>query len=954
MEISKTYHPAEVESKWYQYWLEHKFFKSTPDDREPFTVVIPPPNVTGILHMGHMLNNTIQDILVRRARMQGKNACWVPGTDHASIATEAKVVAMLKEQGIDKKDLTRAEFLQHAWAWKEKYGGIILEQLKKLGCSLDWDRVSFTMDESYSDSVIEAFVQLYQKGYIYRGIRMVNWDPKGKTALSDEEVIFKETNSKLYYIKYQIKAHQPPKGEQNSEIVIATVRPETILGDTAICVNPNDERYKHLIGKKALVPIVNREIPIIADEYVTMDFGTGALKVTPAHDLNDYELGIKHNLPVIDTIADDGTLNENCGVPKFVGKDRFAVRRDIVKDLEALGQIVKIEDYKNQVGTSERTGAVIEPKLSLQWFVKMKEISKPAWDAVMDDTVQLHPPKFKNMYNAWMENVRDWCISRQLWWGHQIPAYYLPNGEIIVAKSKKEAVEIANRNLPDITGFQLAADRGNIPQEDVPVPYTEDDLRQDEDVLDTWASSWLWPIAVFGELGKEDSEDLKYYYPTNDLVTAPEILFFWVARMMIAGYQFRGEAPFKNVYLTGIVRDQFGRKMSKQLGNSPDIFDLMDRYSTDGVRFGILSSSPAGNDLTFDTPVPNPKSTPEEIAAFNANPENLNSKLCETGRRFTNKIWNAFRLLKGWQVSDEPSNQHEVAVEWFDARFQAKLQELEDNFSKYRISEALNTVYKLFWDDFCDWYLEMIKPSPLTPESLTPDPSPKDRGETPSPLERAGLGLLDRATYEVTIEFFEKLLKIIHPFMPFITEEVWQQICERGEGESICIAEYPTAIGADFSVIMEEAETAFELITQIRKNRTAKQISPKTPLKLAIKTLTADKPIFEKYAFYIQKLGNIENITFTDQKVENALNFMVQTHEFFIPIEGEQINVEEEKARLQAELQYAVGFKESVMKKLGNEKFVANAKPEVVEAERKKLADAEAKIQALEAGLGSL
>jgi valyl-tRNA synthetase len=918
MEISKTYNPAEVEDKWYQYWLDNQFFKSVPDDREPYTIVIPPPNVTGVLHMGHMLNNTIQDVLVRKARMEGKNACWVPGTDHASIATEAKVVAMLKEKGIEKKDLTREEFLKYAWEWKEKYGGIILEQLKKLGASCDWDRTAFTMDEEYSESVLEAFVDLYNRGLIYRGIRMVNWDPQGKTALSDEEVIYKEVQSKLYFVKYQIVG-------TDEWITIATVRPETILGDTAICVNPNDERYKHLIGKKALVPIVNREIPIIADEYVTMEFGTGALKVTPAHDINDYELGVKHNLDVIDTIADDGTLNENCGVPKFVGKDRFAVRKEIAKDLEALGQLLKVEEYKNQVGTSERTGAVIEPKLSLQWFVKMKEVSKKAWEAVMTDEIKLYPAKFKNMYNHWMANVRDWCISRQLWWGHQIPAYYLPNGKIVVAKTKAEALEIANRDLPDISGFQLAADRGNIPQEDVPVPYTEADLRQDEDVLDTWASSWLWPISVFKRLKAEDNADIKYYYPTNDLVTAPEILFFWVARMIIAGYEFRGEKPFSNVYLTGIVRDQFGRKMSKQLGNSPDIFALMDKYSTDGVRYGILASSAAGNDLTFDSPVPPIKSTPEEVVAFSANPDNLQSKLCETGRNFANKIWNAYRLVKGWEVDANVKTliKNELAVKWFEAKFNNTLAETERMYAEYRISDVLQTLYKLFWDDFCSWYLEMIKP---------------ESGQA-----------IDRLTFEATIQFFDKLLKVLHPFMPFITEEIWQDLTEAKTGGSICIATYPKSESIDNQVIIEEMDLMLNLIVEVRNIRNQKQISLREALDLRIRT--SEKTLFEKYSPLLQKMANLENLIYEGEKPKSVVQFLIKQHEFFVPI---QVNVEEEKARLQQELEYNLGFKDSVLKKLSNEKFVANAKPEIVANERQKLADAEAKIKALEESINSL
>ncbi|MCU0443686.1 MAG: valine--tRNA ligase [Microscillaceae bacterium] len=904
MEISKTYNPAEVEDKWYQYWLKNKFFKSVPDEREPYTIVIPPPNVTGVLHMGHMLNNTIQDVLVRKARMEGKNACWVPGTDHASIATEAKVVAMLKDKGIEKKDLTREEFLQYAWEWKEKYGGIILEQLKKLGASCDWDRTAFTMDEEYSESVLEAFVDLYNRGLIYRGIRMVNWDPQGKTALSDEEVIYKEVQSKLYYIKYSLSpafsegegANSPSQEERGlgGEVVVATVRPETILGDTAICVNPNDERYKHLIGKKALVPIVNREIPIIADEYVTMDFGTGALKVTPAHDINDYELGVKHNLQVIDTIADDGTLNENCGVPKFVGKDRFAVRKEIAKDLEALGQLIKVEEYKNQVGTSERTGAVIEPKLSLQWFVKMKEVSKKAWDAVMTDEIKLYPAKFKNMYNHWMANVRDWCISRQLWWGHQIPAFYLPNGEIVVAKTKEEALLIAQSKDKSLK---------------------INDLRQDEDVLDTWASSWLWPISVFKRLQAPDNEDIKYYYPTNDLVTAPEILFFWVARMIIAGYEFRGEKPFSNVYLTGIVRDGEGRKMSKSLGNSPEPLELIRDFSADGVRVGMLFTSPAGNDLKF--PITFDKETKQPIAY----------PLMEQGRNFANKIWNSYRLVKGWEIdtNTKPLAKNELAVSWFKAKLNATLTETEKLYAEYRISDVLQTLKGLFWDDFCSWYLEMIKP---------------ESGQA-----------IDKFTFDSTIEFFDKLLRILHPFMPFITEELWQNLTEAQAGDSICIAPYPKAESIDNQVIIEQMDLMLELTENVRNVRNQKQISPNQTLDLHIRSTEAT--LFRQFApiFQIPKMANLANIIYEGEKPNPSVPFLIKQHEFFVPV---QVNAEEEKTRLQKDLEYQIGFRDSTLKKLSNEKFVANAKPEIVATERQKLADAEAKIKSLEESLANL
>ncbi len=884
MEISKTYNPAEVEDKWYQYWIENKFFKSTPNEKEPYTIVIPPPNVTGVLHMGHMLNNTIQDILIRKARMSGKNACWVAGTDHASIATEAKVVAMLKEKGIEKKDLTREEFLKYAWEWKEKYGGIILKQLEKLGCSCDWDRTRFTMEEDMSEAVIEVFVRLYNKGLIYRGIRMVNWDPVGKTALSDEEVIHKESNSKLYFVKYKIIGTE-------DFITIATVRPETILGDTAVCVNPNDERYQHLIGKKIIVPIINREVSIIADEYVSIEFGTGALKITPAHDINDYEIGLKHGLEVIDTINDDGTMSDKCGVAKYIGKDRFAVRKEIAKELEELGQLVKVEDYKNQVGTSERTGAVIEPKLSVQWFLKMKELCAPALENVMNDNIKLHPPKFKNMYRSWMENVKDWCLSRQLWWGQRIPAYYLTNGEFVVAQTAEEALILAKQKT------------GN-------PNLTMQELRQDEDVLDTWASSWLWPISVFDGFKNPDNEDINYYYPTNDLVTAPEILFFWVARMIIAGYEFRGDKPFQNVYLTGIVRDKEGRKMSKQLGNSPDPIELMQKYSTDGVRVGMLFSSPAGNDLLFD------------------------EKLCEQGRNFANKIWNAYRLIKGWEVNEKENTLKEgtaafVGIQWFEAKFNAALLEIEDHFSKYRMSDALLAVYKLFWDEFCDFYLEIIKPEYQQP--------------------------IDKAIFEKTINIFEKLLNLMHPFMPFITEELWQDIKERKQGESICVASYPIANPERSNQgLIEEAETAFEIITQIRNLRSSKGLSPKISFDLSVKTdLKEEDTIFKNFAAIIKKLANIGAIDFTTLKVEKALSLVVRSYELYIPVSTE-IDVEKEKDTLLKDLEYTKGFKESVLKKLSNEKFVNNAKPEIIESERKKLADAEAKIKVLEESLGNI
>jgi valyl-tRNA synthetase len=886
--LAKTYNPKEVEDKWYAYWLEKKFFSSKPNpNKQPYTIVIPPPNVTGVLHMGHMLNNTIQDILIRKARMEGKEACWVPGTDHASIATEAKVVQMLKEKGIEKKNLTREEFLKHAWEWKEKYGGIILEQLKKLGASCDWDRTRFTMEDKLSEQVIKVFVDLYRKGYIYRGARMINWDPQGKTALSDDEVIYKETKSKLYYVKYKI-------ADSEEYLTIATQRPETIMGDTAVCVNPNDERYKHLKGKKIIVPLVNREVPIIFDEYVDMTFGTGALKVTPAHDLNDYNLGLKHNLEVIDTLNDDGTLSEAAQV--FVGTERFKARKLVAKALEEQGLIVKVEEYTTNIGYSERTDAVVEPKISTQWFVKMSELTKPALENVMNDNIKLHPAKFKNMYRSWMENVKDWCISRQLWWGHRIPAWYLPDGTFVVAHSAEEALELAKTTT---NNQQL----------------TTNNLTQDGDVLDTWFSSGLWPIAVFDGLLDPDNEDIKYYYPTNDLVTAPEILFFWVARMIIFGYEYRKEKPYANVYLTGIVRDKQGRKMSKSLGNSPDPIELIEKYGADGVRTGMLFSSPAGNDLLFD------------------------EKLCEQGRNFTNKIWNAFRLVQGWQVietAEEDTGGNTVATKWFEARMNDALIQLEEHYANYRISDALMTVYKLVWDDFCSWYLEMIKPeyAPLTTSQ-----------------ESGTRGAIDRPTYEATITFFENLLKILHPFMPFITEELWHALKQRGENECIIVAEYPQPKKqyVAFEKIISEGEIAFEIVRQIREMRNSKGISPKEELILYIKTQS--KAIYNRFKPIIRKLANLSAISFTSQNMPKSFNFVVKGDEFFIPL---KINVAEERARIEKELAYNEGFLESVNKKLGNEKFVQNAKPEIIANERKKKADAEAKIKALKKALEGL
>jgi valyl-tRNA synthetase len=867
--LSTKYNPTEVENKWYQFWLEKGLFKATPNpDKQPYTIVIPPPNVTGVLHMGHMLNNTIQDVLVRKARMEGKEACWVPGTDHASIATEAKVVAMLRERGIKKSDLTRDEFLTYAWEWKEKYGGIILEQLKKLGASCDWDRTTFTMDKGYYDAVIDVFIDLHKKGLIYRGMRMVNWDPLGKTALSDDEVIHKDVQSKLYYINYKIE------GSASDFLTIATVRSETIMADSAICVNPNDERYKHLKGKRAIIPLINKSIPIIEDEYVTMDFGTGCLKVTPAHDMNDYALGQKHKLEVLDILNDDGTLNERAQI--LIGDDRFVARKKIAKLLEEAGSLAKTEDYKSNVGFSERTDAVIEPRLSLQWFLKMDAITKPALEHVMNDDIQLIPAKFKNTYNHWMSNVRDWCISRQLWWGHRIPAWYAPNGEITVAKTKEEAYS----NLKSqISNLKL------------------EDLKQDEDVMDTWFSSWLWPIAVFDTTvfkgdGNKGNADVNYFYPTNDLVTAPEILFFWVARMIIAGYEYRGEMPFKNVYLTGIVRDKQGRKMSKSLGNSPDPLDLIAQFGADAVRTGMLFSSPAGNDLLYD------------------------EKLIEQGRNFTNKIWNAFRLVKGWEVAGHATpEENKVAMQWFEAKMNNSLVELNDHFDKFRMSDALMCIYKLVWDDFCAWYLEIVKPEFGKP--------------------------IDKITYDTTISYFETLLKALHPFMPFITEELWHELNERKINDCIITSSWPESITIT-STITNEATFAFEIITEVRNLRNAKGLSPKEALKLCTKSLA---PI-ATFETVIKKLANLNEVSIVNESPANAANFMVQASEFFIPVEG-KVDIAKEREAAEKEIAYQQGFLLSIDKKLNNEKFVASAAPHIVEAERKKKADAELKIKAL-------
>lgn len=889
MSISTKYDPTAAEDKWYSYWLDKKFFHSTPDEREPYTIVIPPPNVTGVLHMGHMLNNTIQDVLIRKARMQGKNACWVPGTDHASIATEAKVVAMLKERGISKKDLSREEFLKYAWEWKEKYGGIILDQLKKLGASCDWDRTRFTMEDDLSDAVIDSFIHLYKKGNIYRGVRMVNWDPTGKTAVSDEEVIRKEVNQKLYYIKYEVKN----EGEPSAFLTIATTRPETIMADSAICINPNDERYTHLHGKKVFVPLINREIPIIQDEYVTMEFGTGCLKVTPAHDLNDYELGVKHKLPVIDILNDDGTLNDKAEI--LIGEDRFVARKKIAKMLEESGHLEKVEDYKSQVGFSERTDAVIEPKLSLQWFSKMDQLAKPALEDVLNGEVKLIPEKFINTYRHWMENVKDWCISRQLWWGQRIPAWYFQHEEPVVAKTKAEAIEELINRVPERREWSEESKAGFRKQ-------AEEFIRQDEDVVDTWFSSWLWPITVFGGFKDPQNKDFNYYYPTNDLVTAPEILFFWVARMIMAGREFTGKKPFTNVYLTGIVRDKLGRKMSKSLGNSPDPIGLIEKYGADGVRVGMLMSSPAGNDLMFD------------------------EAYCEQGRNFANKIWNAFRLVKGWEVDETLANPNQKAIAWFESRFSEALAEIESNFKQYRLSEALMATYKLVWDDFCAWYLEMIKPQYQHP--------------------------VDAETKKITIQYFEQILRLLHPFMPFLTEELYHDelFGERAEMDCCIVAEYPV-IGQANEALLKEAELVKGLVSEIRNVRNKRQISPKEALPLAIKVNSGlDYKQWENIVF---KLANIEQIELVNDKVAGAASFMVGNDEFFISLGG-NVDAEAEKERLSKELEYLQGFLKSVDAKLGNERFVQNAKPEIIANERNKKADAESKIAIITESLAAL
>ncbi len=872
--LATKYDPSEVEDKWYAYWMEHNLFHSEPDGREPYTIVIPPPNVTGVLHMGHMLNETIQDILVRRARMEGKNACWVPGTDHASIATEAKVVAKLAKEGIKKTDLTREEFLRHAWDWTEHHGGIILQQLRKLGASCDWSRTAFTMDETRSKSVIRVFCDLYNKGLIYRGVRMVNWDPAALTALSDEEVIYKDEHSKLFHLKYYVEG-------EDKYIVVATPRPETILGDTAVCVNPNDERYQWLKGKKVIVPFVGRVIPIIMDEYVEMDFGTGCLKVTPAHDVNDYMLGEKYNLPIIDIFNPDGTISEAGGM--YIGHDRFEVRKEIIEDLQARGLVEKIEDYDNKVGYSERTKVVIEPKLSMQWFLKMDELTKPALKAVMDDDIRFYPPKFKNTYRHWMTDTKDWCISRQLWWGHRIPAYFLPEGGYVVAETPEEALTLA-REKSGNPEMQMS------------------DLRPDEDCLDTWFSSWLWPISLFNGILDPDNEEIKYYYPTSDLVTGPDIIFFWVARMIIAGYEFKNDMPFKNVYFTGIVRDSLGRKMSKSLGNSPDPLDLIATYGADGVRMGLMLAAPAGNDILFD------------------------DKLCETGRNFCNKVWNAFRLVKGWEVADASvPAENALAIEWFGKKLEATSAEVADLLGKFRLSEALMAIYKLFWDEFSSWYLEMVKPVYGQP--------------------------LDRTTYDATLGFFDALLRLMHPFMPFITEELWQNIAPRREGESIMYAALPDAHeGGDGAVVLSEIESAKEIIVGVRAVRAQKNIPNK---ELLVLNLVGAPAPSEKVSALIAKMANLSAINGNAEKDAASASFMVGTQEYNIPL-SDNIDVEAEIARLNKDIAYYEGFLASVEKKLSNERFVSKAPAAVIEAERRKQSDALAKLTTLRATLAAL
>ncbi|OKZ08445.1 MAG: valine--tRNA ligase [Bacteroides oleiciplenus] len=874
MELASKYNPADVEGKWYQYWLDHKLFSSKPDGREPYTIVIPPPNVTGVLHMGHMLNNTIQDILVRRARMEGKNACWVPGTDHASIATEAKVVNKLAAQGIKKTDLTRDEFLKHAWDWTDEHGGIILKQLRKLGASCDWDRTAFTMDEKRSESVLKVFVDLYNKGLIYRGVRMVNWDPKALTALSDEEVIYKEEHGKLYYLRYKVEGD--PEGRY---AVVATTRPETIMGDTAMCINPNDPKNEWLKGKKVIVPLVNRVIPVIEDDYVDIEFGTGCLKVTPAHDVNDYMLGEKYNLPSIDIFNDNGTLSEAAGL--YIGMDRFDVRKQIEKDLETAGLLDKVEAYTNKVGYSERTNVVIEPKLSMQWFLKMQHFADMALPPVMNDDLKFYPAKYKNTYRHWMENIKDWCISRQLWWGHRIPAYFLPEGGYVVAATPEEALELAKEK----TGNSA---------------LTMAELRQDEDCLDTWFSSWLWPISLFDGINNPGNEEINYYYPTSDLVTGPDIIFFWVARMIMAGYEYEGKMPFKNVYFTGIVRDKLGRKMSKSLGNSPDPLELIERYGADGVRMGMMLAAPAGNDILFD------------------------DALCEQGRNFCNKIWNAFRLVSGWTIdnSQPVPEAAKLAMAWFESKQNEVAAEVADLFSKYRLSEALMAVYKLFWDEFSSWYLEMIKPA-------------------------YGQGI-NSTVHSATISFFENLLRLLHPFMPFITEELWQQMYERKPGESIMVCPLSMDNNVD-SDMVQQFETVKEVISSVRSIRLQKNIAQKEALELQV---VGENPV-AAFNAVITKMCNLSALDVVDAKTDGAASFMVGTTEYAVPL-GNMIDVEAEISRMEAELKHKEGFLQGVMKKLSNEKFVNNAPAAVLEMERKKQADAESIIKSLKESIAAL
>lgn len=875
MNISKQYDPANVEGKWYDHWEKQGYFHAEPDDRPPYTIVIPPPNVTGVLHMGHMLNNTIQDVLIRKARLQGYNACWVPGTDHASIATEAKVVAKLKEEGISKHDLSREDFLQHAWDWTEKHGGIILQQLRKLGASCDWERTAFTMDEPRYASVIKVFVDLYQKGKIYRGFRMVNWDPEARTTVSDEEVVYKEVNSKLYYVRYQVE------GTTDEYVTIATTRPETILGDTAVCINPNDERFTHLKGKRVIVPIADRSIPIIEDDYVDMEFGTGCLKITPAHDANDKEIGERHQLEIIDILNDDGTLNKH-GL-HFDGQDRFVARKQIAKELEEKGFLIKTEDYMNKVGTSERTGAVIEPRVSVQWFLAMKELSEPALENVLNKNIEFFPAKFINTYRHWMENVRDWCISRQLYWGHRIPAWYYGDGmdDFVVAHDEAEALQQAQEK----TGNEN---------------LSASDLRQDEDVLDTWFSSWLWPISVFDGINQPDNTDLRYFYPTQVLVTAPEILFFWVARMIIAGYEYEDEKPFEHVYLTGIVRDKQGRKMSKSLGNSPDPIELMEKYSADGVRVGMLLSSPAGNDLLFE------------------------EKLCEQGRNFANKVWNAMRLVKGWEVVPGENSDNRPALDWFDAKKQQTLEKLEKGYATYSLSEVLKTTYSFIWDDFCSWLLEMVKPEYGQP--------------------------IDQATYDRIVGYFEDILVILHPFMPFITEEIWHILREREAGEDLIVAQWPKQKAYD-PAILQQGEWAKEIISRIRDIRAKQQMSPKEAV-----TVYADVTDETQYAAFLPMLlrvANLDGFNFQTDHPENAFGFVVNKENFFVEAHIE-VDVEAERERIEKEMDYMKGFINSIQKKLSNERFVNNAPEAVVNKERQKLADGEAKLKSLEESLARL